>query len=170
MLPKRSTSGAMNVLWNWGTFLFTVATTFVLSPYVVKSLGNTTYGLWVLLGSLVGYLGLLDFGVRGAVTRYVAKFHADGAHDEAGRLTSTALRIFSLLGLAAILVTVILAAAIVHRFNITAAEAGTAKVVVILGGLSVAAALVGGVYGGVVIGLERFDLNGQMEIGIGLIR
>ena len=165
-----STSGAANVLWNWGAFFFNVAATFVLSPYVVKSLGNNTYGLWVLLGSLVGYLGLLDFGVRGAVTRYVSRFHADGDDQKASRLTSTALRIFSLMGLAAVFVTVLLAAGIVHRFNITSAETDTARLVVILGGLAVATALVGGVYGGVVIGLQRFDLNGQMEIGIGLIR
>lgn len=165
-----ATSTAANVLWNWGTFAFTVATTFIISPFVVRSLGNTLYGLWVLLGSLVGYLGLLDFGVRGAVTRYVAKFHAEGDDVEAGRLTSTALRIFTLLGLAAVAVTILVAAALVYRFNITPAEAGTARIVVIVGGLTVAVSLIGGVYGGVVVGLQRFDLSGQMEIGIGLIR
>ena len=159
-----------NVLWNWGAFVFNVAVTFVLSPYVVKSLGDTTYGLWVLLASLVGYLGLLDFGVRGAVTRYVARFHADGDDEKAGRLTSTALRIFSLMGLAAVVVTAVVATALIHRFNITPAENATARVVLTIGGLTVATALVGGVYGGVVIGLERFDLNGMLEIGIGLVR
>ena len=115
-------SATANVLWNWGSFLFNVVTTFFISPYVVKSLGNTTYGLWVLLGSLVGYLGLLDFGVRGAVTRYVARFHADQNDEQASRLTSTAMRIFSLMGLAAVVVTILLATTIIHRFNITAAE------------------------------------------------
>ncbi|HZH41027.1 MAG TPA: glycosyltransferase [Gemmatimonadales bacterium] len=165
-----TSSGATNVLWNWGTFLFNVVATFFISPYVVKSLGNTTYGLWVLLGSLVGYLGLLDFGVRGAVTRYVARLYADGDDEKAGRLTSTALRIFSLMGLAAVVVTVFLATAIIHRFNITAAETATARLVLTIGGLTVAAALVGGVFGGVVIGLERFDLNGLVEMGVGLVR
>lgn len=165
-----ASSGATSVLWNWGSFFFNVVTTFFISPYVVKSLGNTTYGLWVLLGSLVGYLGLLDFGVRGAVTRYVARFHADADDEQAGRLTSTALRIFSLMGLAAVVVTIVLATTIIHRFNITAAETATARLVLTIGGLTVAAALIGGVFGGVVIGLERFDLNGMLEISIGLVR
>ncbi|HEX4632716.1 MAG TPA: oligosaccharide flippase family protein [Gemmatimonadales bacterium] len=159
-----------NVLWNWGAFFFNVAATFVISPYVVKSLGNNTYGLWVLLGSLVGYLGLFDLGVRGAVTRYVARFHTDADDAQASRLTSTALRIFALLGLMAVLVTIVVAAAVVQHFNMTAAQTGTARVVVMIGGLTVAVALIGGVYGGVVIGLERFDLNGGMEIVIGLVR
>lgn len=170
--PRRevTTSGIANVLWNWGAFVFNVAVTFVLSPYVVRSLGNTTYGLWVLLGSLVGYLGLLDFGVRGAVTRYVARFHAVGDDAAASRLTSTALRIFSLMGLAAIVVTILLATTLIRHFNITAAETASARLVVTIGGVTVAASLIGGVYGGVVVGLQRFDLNGMLEIGIALVR
>ena len=38
----------------------------------------------LLLAALVGYLGLLDFGVRGAVTRYVAHHHATGAGEQRG--------------------------------------------------------------------------------------
>ena len=158
------------MLWNWGTFVFTVAITFVLSPYVVHSLGNTTYGIWVLLASMVGYLGLLDFGVRGAVTRFVAKLHATAAHREASRLAATATTIFAAAGLVAMLASVVLAILIVHRFEITPAQAASARIVVLLGGLTVAVSLVGGVYGGIVIGLERFDLSGKLEIGIGLVR
>jgi O-antigen/teichoic acid export membrane protein len=163
-------SAVRSVLWNWATFLFNVAITFSLSPFVVRHLGNTSYGIWVLLASLVGYLGLLDFGVRGAVTRFVAKLHADGADGEASRLTSTAVTIFSVMGLVAVVFTVLLATAIVQRFGITAAETTIARRVVILGGLSVCATLVGGTFGGVVIGLQRFDLAGQVEVGIGVVR
>jgi O-antigen/teichoic acid export membrane protein len=163
-------SAVRSVLWNWGTFVFGIAITFVLSPFVVRRLGNTNYGIWVLLASLVGYLGLLDFGVRGAVTRYVAKLHAEASDAEASRLASTALTIFSVMGAVAIVVTVLLATTIVHRFHITPAETSTARKVVILGGLSVAATLIGGAFGGVMIGLQRFDLSGKVEIGIGIIR
>lgn len=171
-LRRRATppSAVRSVLWNWGTFVFTVAITFVLSPFVVRHLGNTNYGIWVLLASLVGYLGLLDFGVRGAVTRYVARLHAEAADTEASRLTSTALTIFSLMGAVAVVVTVLLATTIIHRFHITPAETATARKVVILGGLSVAVTLIGGAFGGVMIGLQRFDLEGQLEVGIGVLR
>jgi len=168
--PANSPSAVRNVLWNWATFVFTVAITFVLSPYVVHNLGNTTYGIWVLLSSMVGYLGLLDFGVRGAVTRYVAKLHAEASHREASRLASTAMSIFGATGGIAILASLVLAAIIVQRFDITPAQANSARIVVLLGGLTVAASLLGGVFGGIVIGLQRFDLNGQIEIGIGLLR
>src|SRR3954469_14718753 len=90
-----------SIVSNWVTFLFSAAVNFVVSPIVVRSLGETQYGAWVLLISMVGYLGLLDLGVRSAVTRYVAKFHASGDHEAAGRLYASALRIFAIGGVIA---------------------------------------------------------------------
>ena len=69
-------SRTKNVLANWGGYLFTAVTSFFLAPLIVHGLGDVSYGIWAILGSLVGYLGLLDLGVRGAVTRGMAKFHA----------------------------------------------------------------------------------------------
>src|SRR5690606_39467850 len=84
-----------NVLANWTAFLFSAAVGFVLAPFVVRSLGDGAYGAWVLLGSTVGYLGLLDLGIRGAVMRYVANLHAAADHREASHMASAALFMFS---------------------------------------------------------------------------
>ena len=65
---------------NWAAFAVAAVVSFLLSPFIVHRLGNSAYGTWVLLGSFVGYLGLLDLGVRGAVTRFVANQYAAGDH------------------------------------------------------------------------------------------
>ena len=49
----------MNILTNWAAFLIGTAITFVLSPIVVHSLGDIRYGVWGVVGSIVGYLGLV---------------------------------------------------------------------------------------------------------------
>ena len=63
-----------NVIANWAAFLIGTAITFVLSPFVVHHLGEVRYGLWTVTGSIVGYLGLLDLGIRVGVTRFVARW------------------------------------------------------------------------------------------------
>ncbi len=170
--PRRvtSVSSLRNVSWNWATLFFTIVVTFVLSPFVVHKLGNGNYGIWILLASLVGYLGVLDFGVRSAVTRYVARLHADAADLDASRLLSTSLGIFAGMGLIAILAATVLATFVVEGFHIPATQAQTARLVLLIGGLSVAAALVGGAFGGVIVALQRFDLGGKIEISIGIVR
>jgi O-antigen/teichoic acid export membrane protein len=159
-----------NILSNWGSFVFAAVTNFFLSPIVVRSLGETQYGAWVLLGSMVGHLGLLDVGVRGAVTRYVARFNTSADHDSARRIYSSALRIFSIAGVVAISLAIVMAMLIGHAFNVPPQLLWTARVVVILGGINVALALVNGVFGGVLIGLERFETNNAIEIVISSCR
>jgi O-antigen/teichoic acid export membrane protein len=161
---------ATSVLWNWATLALTLIVTFLQSPFIVRSLGDRRYGTWVLLGSLAGYLGLLDFGVRGAVTRYVAWHHATRADAAASRLVSTAVLLFSALGFAAVLLAVVSATLLARLFNISPADLHDARVVIVISGLTVATSLVGGAFGGVIAGLQRFDTSGQIEICSGLVR
>lgn len=161
---------ARSIVSNWTAFAFSAGVNFFVSPIVVRSLGRTQYGAWALLVAMVGYLGLLDLGVRSAVTRYVAQFHASGRHDSASLLYAAALRIFAIAGMVAVLLSAIMALVIGHVFNIPTELLGVARVVAVIGGLNIATALVSGVFGGVLIGLERFDYANAMEISIGALR
>lgn len=155
---------------NWATFIFAAGVNFFLAPFVIRSLGETQYGAWVLLGSLVGNLGLLDIGIRVAVQRYIARFHAASEHAQATRLYSTALSIFVLAGGVATVLSFIMSLLLGHVFNVPPELLGIARVVIVLGGLNVGASLIGGVFGGVLCGLERFDYNNAVEIATTTLR
>lgn len=159
-----------SILSNWGAFVFGALVNFALSPYIVRTLGDTAYGAWVLLVSLVGYLGLLDLGVRGAVTRYVARNHAASDHTEAGRVASSALGLFTVAGLAAIALSGVMALLVGRVFRVPPQFEEVARIVALLGGVNVAVSLVSGVYGGVLIGLQRFDYSNAVEIGVNALR
>ena len=148
-----------NVLSNWATYLVSGGVSFFLSPYIVRHLGNSAYGVWVLLVSLTGYLGFLDLGIRGAVTRYIAKFHAQADHDGASRTVSSACGMFLTLGLLAVLASIFVSVFAVPHFQIPPDYARAARVVVIITGFNVALSLTSGVFGGVLVGLQRFDCS-----------
>src|SRR5271170_2476741 len=118
LAPQGAPRAVRNVVSNWGAYVISMGVNFFVSPYVVGHLGNVGYGVWTLILSLTGYLGLLDLGVRGAVTRYVAKFHTETDHGKASNLASSAMVIFATAGLAAILVSFLLAAFVVQRMKI----------------------------------------------------
>ncbi|HTP67885.1 MAG TPA: flippase [Dongiaceae bacterium] len=161
---------ARNVVSNWGAYALAMMVNFFLSPYVVRHLGNTGYGVWTLILSLTGYLGLLDLGVRGAVTRYVAKFHTQLNHKQSSNVASSALVIFATAGILAILVSILMAVFVVPRVHIPEQFQSAARIVVIVTGLSVAASLVNGVFGGILVGLQRFDLSNLIEMTNNLLR
>jgi O-antigen/teichoic acid export membrane protein len=153
-----------NVLWNQAAFVFHAVLSFFVSPFVVKSLGDGAYGTWILLGSVVGYLGFLDFGIRGAVTRYVARHHAEGDHAEAGRFASSALVVFTITSVVAALAGVFLALFVIGRFSIPDELLRPARIAVLLSSLTLSASLLTGVFGGIVIARQRFDLSSGAAI------
>jgi O-antigen/teichoic acid export membrane protein len=167
--PKTSRL-AHNVISNWGAYFGALVVSFFLSPHLVSHLGNAGYGVWTLLLSLTGYLGLLDLGVRGAVTRYLAKFHAEADDRRASEVASSALAIFGTSGLVAISVSLALAFLAVNNLHIPPQYLSAARLVVLLTGLSIALSLVGGVFGGILTGLQRFELINGVEISMNLLR
>ena len=168
--PSYRLRAIINVLTNWGGFALTAGINFFLSPFVVHQLGTTRYGAWVLLVSLVGYMGLFDLGVRSAVTKYVATTHATADHNRASQIASSSLALFFLLGLLAFLTSIVLALFVVDRFNIPAELIGTAKIVFVIGGMNVAISLVSGVPGGIIAGRQRFDLLNGINVGGAVLR
>jgi len=166
----RSSHLVRNAIANWTLFAFIVLVSFFLSPVVVQYLGATGYGVWSLLAGLIGYVGLLDFGIRNAVNRYIAHHRAADAHGESSSIVSAALRLYGLLSILAILLSGVFAYLAPIVFNIPEPLVTDSRIIVVLGGLSVAVSLIGGVFGGVVSGLERFDINCYLEMFVTAVR
>jgi O-antigen/teichoic acid export membrane protein len=61
-----------NVLYNYTGLLVSTAVGFGLTPVLVDHLGHRTFGAYILIGTMIGYSALLDFGVGVTVMRLVA--------------------------------------------------------------------------------------------------
>ena len=48
--PKKSKQFIVNVLWNWSAVVVNVFTALILSPFIIRRLGDDNYGLWALHG------------------------------------------------------------------------------------------------------------------------
>src|SRR6266446_1916000 len=83
-----------NICSNWLGLVINMLVAFFMMPFVIRELGNIAYGFWTLLQSLTSYIFLLDFGVRSSLNRHLAKFHAQGEHDEANRVLNTGLVVY----------------------------------------------------------------------------
>lgn len=80
---------------------------FIMTPIIVKSLGNYDYGIWEIAVSVIGYMGLLQLGIPPAIVRYVARYKALGDRENLNRLFSTAFVILLAIGSACFLVLLI---------------------------------------------------------------
>src|SRR2546426_720015 len=79
-----------------------IAAGIFLSPYLIHNLTTENYGLWVLIGSVVGYFGFTDFGVRIATGRLVAFYRA---RQDAAKINHTINTSLALLAASGLVVT-----------------------------------------------------------------
>lgn len=161
---------AVNVVMNWASTAVNMVVPFFLTPFVVRHLGSTGYGVWILAVSTVGYLNLLDLGLRSAVVRFVSKAQARGEEGEARKAILAALwfRVFIATAVAA--GSILLAAAVPHFYKIPADMMHAAQITTLLCALGVAVSLVSGVWGAVLAATHRFDLLSYINMAQTLTR
>ena len=64
----------------------TIAATYVLTPFIIDTLGQEGYGTWTLITAMTGYIGLLALGVPMASVRYLAQHVAESDSREMNRV------------------------------------------------------------------------------------
>jgi O-antigen/teichoic acid export membrane protein len=131
---------------------------FFLTPVVLMRLGAAGYGLWVLAGAVVGYGSLLDLGIGGAITKYVAEYRARGDVALVRRLVATALLVYTGLGLLITLLTIIAAPAVATLPPLAGLGEAQATRLVLLIGFAIALTLPCITGQAVLEGLQRYDL------------
>jgi O-antigen/teichoic acid export membrane protein len=159
-----------NVLFNWLNYGVLILITFLIAPLVVHGLGNTAYGVWGLIGQLLGYSFLLDFGMRIAVTRYVARHLALAQAGEINKVLTTSL-ICTCFSAALALVGGVVAAYLLPRFFAIPSELLLeARLSCIVVAAGVAVAFPGSVFQGCVTASSRYDLLSIRNISTNLAR
>jgi O-antigen/teichoic acid export membrane protein len=156
------------VFANWGGFVLSAVVNFFLAPFVVRHLGNTLYGVSVLFLALTGYLGMLDLGVRGALMRYVARFHARAEHQESSQVASAAMALFGAIGVVFTVVCIALAYS-VESLPVPESYRAMARVLFLLAGPNLLVSLISGVFSGILMALQRFEpvnLIGVVSTGL----
>lgn len=91
---------ARNTTWNYVGFVANLIANLLLFPFVVARVGDDVAGVWLLIGSLTGYMGLLELGIVPSLTQHVAGALGRRAAREINQAASTAL--FLLLGMSAL--------------------------------------------------------------------
>jgi O-antigen/teichoic acid export membrane protein len=128
-------------------------------PFLIGILSKEAYGTWLLILQLSAYVSFLEFGIQTAVGRYVAHHNELGEFRERDSIVSTALAILTGLGLVAIVGIFILAGQLPHLFaGMPSRLHQDAQLALLCVGSSLAIALPFSVFGGIFIGLQRYDV------------
>ncbi len=163
-----------NTAWNYAATFFSLGLGLILVPFLVRHLGNTQYGLWVLVGGISGYAALLDLGFAASLVKWVAEYRARDALEEMNDFLSTMLGVYSVIGLVTAALTVTLGLLFDRIFSVPPEEVWTARLVVFVVGGGLAVSFPINIFGGVIAAYQRYDISNALTItnlvlGVGLI-
>ncbi len=164
-VTSRPASLFKNIIFNVGGYAASILVTFLIAPFTIHTLGDARYGAWSLVGELVGYYGLLDLGIRGAVTYYVARHTSKDEQTYTKETIGTAFWILAASGVIVFLAGLVFVFIFPHVIktsgltNLT--EVRTAFLIM---SVLIAVSLPMSTFAAVLGGRQRFDLDTIAEV------
>lgn len=70
-----------------------IAITFFYTPWMIKKIGVSDYGLYSLVYSFISYF-ILDLGLSQAIQRFIAKYRAEGSEDKVEKMIGITTRVY----------------------------------------------------------------------------
>jgi len=91
---------------SYTTIVFNIIAGLIYTPWMVRQIGKSDYGLYVLATSLLTFFAI-DFGLGGAIARYLTKYRADKEDHKVNQLLGITTKLYLIINLAALLALVI---------------------------------------------------------------
>ncbi|WP_437202472.1 oligosaccharide flippase family protein [Planctomicrobium sp. SH664] len=159
-----------NIIAGWLGHLVTVLIGFFLMPYILGTVGEAQYGAWLFINAVAAYSGMVYAGFGATICRYVADLAARKEWNKLNTVVSTIQAIY--FGTASIVLAFAagfawLAPALKQWDGVSVSEV---QVSILLIGVSIALGMICSVYGGVLVGMQRFDIKRGIEVGINVLR
>lgn len=128
------------------------------TPYMLRMLGQSEYGIYSLASSVIAYLSMLDFGFGNAVIRYTAKYRSEDRKEEQYELFGMFTKMYSVICLLVLLAGVILYFSLDTMFGatLTATELSRTKIIVLLMIFNLAFSFPLSIYGAIITAYENF--------------
>jgi len=136
------------------------------TPIMLRLLGQSEYGLYSLVGSVVAYLGLFNFGFGSAYIKYFSVYKTANDTDGLARLNGMFLMIFSALGALAVAAGVVLVvnSDAVFGNELTVDELAKAKILMLIMVVNTAFTFPTIVFNSYVSAKEKFILQKSLLI------
>jgi O-antigen/teichoic acid export membrane protein len=160
----------VSVLWSWLGLAASLISGLVLTPFMLRKVGATGYGVWTLVFALAESYWVFDFGIRSATTHFSARYRAVSDDQGLNELINTSLAYFAIIAL--LFLAVIVAA--VHLperlLHIPPTYAEAFRQLLLMVGVGWAATIVLVVFDASLEGMQRFDILSRIGIAAALLR
>ncbi len=154
----------INTLTGGGSRIVGLLIGFVTTPLLVHDLGDVDFGLFVLVGAIVGYVGLLDFGIGPGLVRFFTEYDQNADARGVAHVLSLATFFYLFIGVIFGGALVLWTPWLVGRLSISPSMRQTAEVsIFIVFGYFILSCMVG-VLTARLVSLHRMDVTSFIRV------
>ena len=151
---------------NYIIIILNAAVGLLYTPYMLRMMGQSEYGLYSLVASVIGYLTILDFGFGNAIIRYTSRYRANNETDKQYTLFGMSLVLYTIIGVVAALAGFLLYLNTENIFGgtMTGEELDKAKMMILILTLNLAITFPFSIYGSIITAYEDFVFQKVIQI------
>lgn len=155
----------IGILLSYTNILLHAVLGFIYVPILLHYIGKSEYGLYQLMGSLIAYFSVMDFGLSATVIRFYTKYKVLKDHRGMENILAVSLRCYGLVMVVALLIGGVCYCFLGDAFenSMTATEVGEAKQIFLLLLLNIIITLGTMVFRSVINAHEKFLFLKGME-------
>lgn len=136
------------------------------TPFLLRMLGKSEYGLYSLAASVIAYLTVLDLGFGNAIVRYTAKFRAEGKKEEQYEMFGMFFILYLFISLIAFIIAMFLVWNVNSIFdaNMTLKEVSRMRTILLLMAFNLAFTFPMSIWGSIITAYEDFVFQKLINI------
>lgn len=146
-------------------YVFPILFSVFITPVMVHRLGVEDYGIYILVNTIMAFLGLLDLGLGVALIKYISQYQAEGNSEGLKNLINSAYSLYFAIGALGFGIYITLGKFFLQIFHITGQSQEHILVVFALAGCLFFMNSISQVYGIVPAALQRFDISIKINLG-----
>ena len=148
----------LGVVLSYVNIFVSTILTLVYTPFFLRALGQSEFGLYSLASSVIGYLAILDLGFGNAVTVYTAKYASSGKVERMHKLHGTIFSVYLVMSAVVVLAGAALLANLHAIFGakLSASEMGEIRIMLMLLTANLAISFPFSIYSSILTAHENF--------------
>lgn len=138
----------------------------IYTPIMLRLLGQSEYGLYNLVISVVSYLGLLSFGFGSAYMRYYSRYKVNNEQENIAKLNGMFLIVFSVIGIITVIAGMVLVinTDLILGEKLTVNELHTAKILMAIMVVNIALSFPGTVFNSHITANEEYIFQKLLQM------
>ncbi len=153
-----SSQRKIGIILSYIVIFINIFVSLVFTPIITSKLGQSEYGLYSLVSSIISYLTIMDFGFGNAIIIYSSRYRAKNEKEKENKLYGMFLKVYMIIGIICSIIGLIVYFNINNLFgsSMVESELQTAKTLMVILTINLSLSFPLSVFASIVNSYERF--------------